>query len=43
MMLVIRRTVMRIAWTLDEWANELVAWAEQKYSDEVHGIGRIQP
>ena len=43
MKLAILRTVMRAAWTLDEWTTSLVLWAEQKYSDEVHGIGRIQP
>ena len=36
------RFVMAVAWTCEEYAREFVAWAEQKYSDEVHGIGRIE-
>lgn len=41
MKLLILRSIMAFAWTLDAYANEFVEWAQQKYSDEVHGIGRI--
>lgn len=35
------RFVMCFAWTCDEYADGFVTWAEQQYSNEVHGIGRI--
>ncbi len=43
MKLWICRWIMCLAWTCDEYANGFVEWAEQQYSNEVHGIGRIEP
>ena len=36
------RWIMCFAWTVEEYARGFVAWAEQQYSDELHGIGRIK-
>ena len=42
MKLFIFLAILRAAWTLDGWADALVIWAEQKCSDEVFGIGRVE-
>lgn len=36
------RWIMVFSWTCDEYAKLFVTWAEQNYSDEVHGIGRVE-
>lgn len=41
MKLVFWSWVMSFAWTIDEYADGFVEWAQQKYWDELHGIGRI--
>ncbi len=42
MKLNILRRIMCFAWTCDEWTKAFVEWAEQQYSNEVYGIGRIK-
>ncbi len=41
MKLTILRWIMCLAWTIDEYADGFVEWSQQKYSDELHGIGSI--
>ncbi len=43
MKLWIIRWIMVFAWTCDEYADAFVEWAQQQYSNEVHGIGSIEP
>ena len=35
------RRLMVLAWTIDEYADGFVSWTQQKYSDEIYGIGTI--
>ena len=42
MKLLFYRLLMTVAWTCDEYADGFVEWAQQKYSDELHGIGTIK-
>lgn len=36
------RFTMRLACTCEEYSRSFVALAGQSYSDEIHGIGRIE-
>jgi hypothetical protein len=36
------RWLMAFAWTIEDYAKEFVEYAQQKYSDELHGIGRVK-
>lgn len=41
MKLFLWRWVMVTAWTIDEYADGFVEWAQQNYSNELHGLGSI--
>lgn len=41
MKLAILLRVMWAAWTINDYSVALVEWAQQKYSDELHGIGTV--
>ncbi len=43
MKLTVLRWVMCFAWTCEEYAKAFSEWAQQQYSNEVHGIGAIDP
>lgn len=42
MKLAVLRWIMRFAWMCEDYAKEFSEWAQQKYSNEVHGIGSIE-
>ena len=41
MKLIFWRYVMHLSWTLATFAEDLVEWAQQKYNNELHGLGSI--
>lgn len=36
------RSVMHMSWTINDLSDTFVEWAQQQYSNEVHGIGSIE-
>ena len=42
MKLMFWRYVMHLSWTLATRAEDFVEWAQQKYSNELHGMGTIE-